>query len=97
MTKRIHNIIFVLGGLGSGKGTQCELLSAQRNLKHLSIGDILRAEQQKSNSNRASIMEVNTRNGLIKSKEMTVSLLRKAILQHTEIYHLPQGFVVDGK
>lgn len=97
MTKRLHNIIFVLGGPGSGKGTQCELLCAQRNLKHLSIGDILRTEQQKPGSVWASIIEVNIRNGLIGSKEMTAGLLKDAMLQHTETQPATRGYVIDGK
>ena len=32
------------GGPGSGKGSQCEILSYKRNLKHLSSGDLLRHE-----------------------------------------------------
>lgn len=97
MTQRLHNVIFVLGGPGSGKGTQCELLCAQRNLRHLSIGDILRTEQQKPSSAWASIIEVNIRNGLIGSKEMTVGLLKDAMLHHTENQPSTLGFVIDGK
>ena len=37
-------INFVRGGPGSGKGSQCELLSYKRNFKHLSSGDLLRHE-----------------------------------------------------
>merc|ERR1712045_834692 len=37
-------IVCVLGGPGSGKGSQCELLSYKRNFKHLSSGDLLRHE-----------------------------------------------------
>ena len=32
------------GGPGSGKGSQCEVLSYKRNFKHLSSGDLLRHE-----------------------------------------------------
>lgn len=97
MTERIRNIIFVLGGPGSGKGTQCELLCAQRNLKHLSIGDILREEKQNPASVWASIIEVNICNGLIGSKEMTVGLLKEAMLRHEETQPTTQGYLVDGE
>ncbi|KAJ1548646.1 hypothetical protein HK405_001324 [Cladochytrium tenue] len=40
------NIFFVLGGPGSGKGTQCERLAKEFNLCHLSTGDLLRKEVQ---------------------------------------------------
>lgn len=39
-------VILVLGGPGSGKGTQCENLVNYFGFKHLSTGDILRAEQK---------------------------------------------------
>jgi len=38
------NIVFVLGGPGSGKGTQCTRIANQYNYFHLSAGDLLRAE-----------------------------------------------------
>ena len=37
-------IVFVLGGPGSGKGTQCEKIVANFGYTHLSAGDLLRAE-----------------------------------------------------
>lgn len=36
--------LFVLGGPGSGKGTQCELMTEHFKFEHLSTGDLLRAE-----------------------------------------------------
>lgn len=38
------NIVFVLGGPGSGKGTQCTRIAKEFNYFHLSAGDLLRAE-----------------------------------------------------
>jgi adenylate kinase family enzyme len=38
------SIVFVLGGPGSGKGTQCERIVAKYGYKHLSAGDLLRDE-----------------------------------------------------
>ena len=37
-------ICFVIGGPGSGKGTQCEMLVAKYGVAHFSSGDLLRAE-----------------------------------------------------
>lgn len=37
-------IIWVLGGPGSGKGTQCDKIVAKYGFTHLSSGDLLRAE-----------------------------------------------------
>jgi adenylate kinase family enzyme len=38
------SIVFVLGGPGSGKGTQCAKLVAKYGHTHLSAGDLLRDE-----------------------------------------------------
>jgi adenylate kinase len=38
------SIIFVLGGPGSGKGTQCAKIVEKHGHTHLSAGDLLRAE-----------------------------------------------------
>jgi adenylate kinase len=37
-------VIFVLGGPGSGKGTQCAKIATEYNLAHVSTGDMLRNE-----------------------------------------------------
>lgn len=42
MPKPHPKIFFILGGPGSGKGTQCEYMSTKYNLKHISTGDLLR-------------------------------------------------------
>lgn len=42
-----ENIVFVLGGPGSGKGTQCDEIVSKLGWAHLSTGDLLRAEVKK--------------------------------------------------
>lgn len=39
-------VVFILGGPGSGKGTQSELLRDHHKFVHLSAGDLLRAERK---------------------------------------------------
>ena len=36
------NVVFVVGGPGCGKGTQCAKIKEAFNYEHLSTGDILR-------------------------------------------------------
>lgn len=49
-TNKLHELcarmfdLSVLGGPGSGKGTQCERIVAKYGYTHLSSGDLLRAE-----------------------------------------------------
>lgn len=38
-------VFFVLGGPGSGKGTQCAKLAQNKGFVHLSAGDLLREER----------------------------------------------------
>lgn len=39
-----NQIVFILGGPGSGKGTQSALIDSTYGFKHLSAGDLLREE-----------------------------------------------------
>ena len=48
-------VVFVLGGPGSGKGTQCANIVKEFKWGHLSAGDLLRAEREKKNENAALI------------------------------------------
>jgi len=49
-------VVFVIGGPGTGKGTQCKLLAKDFGMIHLSIGDILR-EQRKKDTNEAKVLD----------------------------------------
>lgn len=43
-------VIQVLGGPGAGKGTQCAKLVDDYNYRHISTGDLMRAEIKKVDS-----------------------------------------------
>lgn len=47
MEGKTHQVLFILGGPGSGKGTQCDNLVEQYGCIHYSTGDLLRAEVKK--------------------------------------------------
>ena len=72
-------IIFVLGGPGSGKGTQCAKLVQTLPCRHLSVGGLLRAEKDKVDSHYGGIIARNMAEGRIGPPEITVELLRKAV------------------
>jgi len=76
------NVIFVLGGPGSGKGTQCQLISKEFGFVHLSAGDLLRKEQATTDSQFGELIDQHIRNGTIVPVEITCSLLENAMLQH---------------
>ena len=72
-------VIYVLGGPGAGKGTHCSKLVRALPCRHLSVGDILRAEKDKVGSEFGKIITRNMQEGKIGPPEITVELLRKAI------------------
>ncbi|KAI0176386.1 uridylate kinase [Hypoxylon sp. FL1284] len=74
-------VLFVLGGPGAGKGTQCERLVARYGFAHLSAGDLLRAEQARPDSEFGELIRDHIRNGLIVPMEVTIALLEAAMRQ----------------
>lgn len=87
------SVIFVLGGPGVGKGTQCSKLVHDYKFKHLSAGDLLRAEQKKEGSKFSEIIREHIKNGTIVPQEITIQLLKNAILENQGEY---KNFLVDG-
>lgn len=86
-TKRIF---FVLGGPGSGKGTQCTRLVERFGFDHFSAGDLLRAEV-KSGSDQGEMIDNMIKEGKIVPGHITIGLLRKAIEGSTA-----SGILIDG-
>lgn len=73
------SVIFVLGGPGSGKGTQCKKLAQMHNMEHLSVGDVLRSEIDRQGSKYGPIIRKNMEDGRVGPMEITVELLKQAI------------------
>ena len=85
-------VIFVLGGPGAGKGTQCDKIIAQfPEFKFFSAGDLLR-EERKSGSKTAEMINDRIKNGQIVPASITVGLLVAAMKS------CPKGskFLIDG-
>jgi UMP-CMP kinase family protein len=89
-----RRVIFVLGGPGSGKGTQCsKLVTAFKNVVHFSAGDLLR-EETKSESETGKMIAQMIREGAIVPGHITIELLRKAIYNHPN--SKTATFLIDG-
>jgi len=71
-------VVFVLGGPGSGKGTQCANMVRDYGYIHLSAGDLLRAERN-SGSEQADLINSYIKEGKIVPVEITVGLIKKAM------------------
>jgi len=90
-------VIFVLGGPGAGKGTQCANLVRDYQFTHLSAGDLLRAEQDRQGSEFGSLIKDCIKNGTIVPMEVTVQLLENAMMETINESKSPKGkFLIDG-
>lgn len=87
-------VVFVLGGPGAGKGTQCNKLVEDYHFVHLSAGDLLRAEQNREGSQYGALINHYITEGLIVPQEITITLLKNAI--QTNFEQGKDKFLVDG-
>lgn len=85
-------VVFVLGGPGAGKGTQCKLLAKKFNFVHLSAGDLLREERARPGSQYGDLINEYIEQGKIVPMHITIGLLRRAMLEAGE----ERRFLVDG-
>ncbi|XP_038110186.1 adenylate kinase isoenzyme 1 isoform X1 [Culex quinquefasciatus] len=85
-------IIWVLGGPGCGKGTQCEKIVAKYNFSHFSTGDLLRDEVA-SGSDQGKELQEMMKKGLLVSNETVLKLLEAAM---TKALGGTVGYLIDG-
>uniref|UniRef100_K7FSU1 Adenylate kinase isoenzyme 1 n=1 Tax=Pelodiscus sinensis TaxID=13735 RepID=K7FSU1_PELSI len=93
-TEKLKNskIIFVVGGPGSGKGTQCEKIVQKYGYTHLSTGDLLRAEVS-SGSERGKKLSAIMEKGELVPLDTVLDMLRDAMVAKADI---SKGFLIDG-
>ncbi|GLE00747.1 hypothetical protein PINS_up009535 [Pythium insidiosum] len=84
-------ILFVLGGPGAGKGTQCARLVEKYGFVHLSAGDLLREERQ-SGSENGELIDRMIKEGQIVPVQITLSLLQQAMIVSGRELFLIDGF-----
>jgi len=96
-------VIFVLGGPGAGKGTQCARLVNEFQFVHLSAGDLLRAEQHREGSQFGTLIQTCIREGTIVPMEVTIKLLENAMTAAMNDGRIGDGwsggqgrFLIDG-
>lgn len=85
-------IVWVLGGPGSGKGTQCARLVARYGFIHLSSGDLLRDEVA-SGSEKGKELNSIMEKGQLVPREVVLDLIRSAIEKNVST---AKGFLIDG-
>lgn len=84
-------VVFVLGGPGAGKGTQCANVVRDFEFVHLSAGDLLRAHM-KSGSKDGNMVAEMIKQGQIVPSEVTVNLLLDAMRESGKDRFLIDGF-----
>ncbi|KAF7190354.1 Uridylate kinase [Pseudocercospora fuligena] len=88
-------VLFVLGGPGAGKGTQCANLVRDYGFKHLSAGDLLREEQNRPGSDYGEMISTYIKEGQIVPQEVTIKLLENSMV--SEIKESGnRKFLIDG-
>lgn len=91
----ICEAVFVLGGPGAGKGTQCALLQERLGgWVHLSAGDLLRAERQTSGE-LGDLINAKIAAGELVPSSITCKLLEQGMIQEFK-KNKTTKFLIDG-
>lgn len=89
-------VVFVLGGPGAGKGTQCSKIVEGYNYTHLSAGDLLREERAREESEYGQLIASYIKEGKIVPVQITISLLQKAMEETMRKDEKKFSFLIDG-
>ncbi|CAH1264557.1 AK5 [Branchiostoma lanceolatum] len=85
-------VIFVVGGPGCGKGTQCDKIVAKYGYTHLSTGDLLRDEVKSGSARGKKLTEIMEQGKLV-PMETVLALLKDAMIARAD---KSKGFLIDG-
>lgn len=89
MKNKLNIILF--GPPGAGKGTQSEKLLAHFQLKHISTGDILRAER-KAGTELGQQANAYIEKGELVPDAVVIGMVEQVVRQHPDA----RGFIFDG-
>lgn len=89
-------IILAMGGPGTGKGTQCNMLQLEFKVWHLDIHNILLDEIMKPGSIFADMIRACITSGETGSPELGVKLLKAAMTEASE-KHGASTFLIEGR
>lgn len=89
--KEKPSVLFILGGPGAGKGTQCEILTKEYGYKHLSTGDLLREEIKTKGPESAKIEEF-IKEGKLVPSSVLVQLMKNKMEKDGWSGH----YLIDG-
>ncbi|XP_034950003.1 adenylate kinase isoenzyme 1 [Chelonus insularis] len=87
--------IWVIGGPGCGKGTQCSKIIDKYGLLHISSGDLLRDEVASGSPRGASLQELMSK-GLFVPTDIVLSLIKERMEKAKADGSTKSGFLIDG-
>lgn len=88
------NIVFVIGGPGSGKGTMCELGALQLGWNHISVGELCREEMESGGRNAQLITDL-LADGKLAPTSIVVDIMKKR-MEHVTRTTGSNNFLLDG-
>ena len=87
--------IWIVGGPGSGKGTQCDRIIEKYGFFHISSGDLLREEVASGSPRGASLQELMSK-GVFVPTDIVLDLIRERMNKAKEEGSTRTGFLIDG-
>ncbi|XP_048352829.1 adenylate kinase isoenzyme 5 [Sphaerodactylus townsendi] len=92
-TKLRPKIILVIGGPGSGKGTQSLKIAERYGFEYISVGELLRKKIHNTSSNRKwSLIAKIITTGELAPQETTITEIKQRLMQIPD----EEGIVIDG-
>ena len=85
-------VVFVIGGPGSGKGTQCTKIKDEFNYNHMSTGDILRNVVKNKQGSTWQALEADMKEGRLISSDKLITYVKLGISTSKNKKILLDGF-----
>lgn len=87
--------VWIIGGPGCGKGTQCDRIIKKYGFVHLSSGDLLREEVASGSPRGAELQELMSK-GLFVPTDVVLSLIKERIEKAKAENPGTKGVLIDG-
>ena len=85
---KLGTLIIVIGGPGSGKGTQCDKIVAKYGFTHLSTGDLLRETVQSGSELGQKLTAIMEKGDLVPLVSIVISSALKPTLGGFLYFHV---------
>ena len=85
-------VVFVIGGPGSGKGTQCAKIKDEFKYNHMSTGDVLRTVVKEKKAPGWQELEADMKEGKLISSQKLISFVKVGIVASPNKKILLDGF-----